>query len=523
MFRTTYYWAGISKLMGSMKNHLRKRGGMIKSRFRSVAETSFVDRHGVPTPDYHLLLRELFCSAAQELAMDLGQPLQDIGVMFNDIVHTGRTPKTDNLQPGQEEDLERDGADLDIVGKRQLLFLVRHADIRQSEKLESLGYRFARIPTVLPIIASTFEITTKELNRHVDNMRQYVDIDRIMSRVVFSGIFVVKASMGNGFDVLVSKDARNQLPTVPLAIDALDEWQIDMLGMMDAYTLLECLEDLAKTIRTPRKAQEIEREIDFARVLHKSFGSLQEELGDPIFNDARLVSKPLYPPCRSDTERSCPGSATLVTFRLVLVVGSRTVSKKSIFVPYTYLKMQQHVFDYSMDHAVFSRRTFREFAPVLGLSGRSSLEGVSGQRRRRSPRIRSREITQLEQHLTDVEAIELTPTKTAKGMFHKETLFGGPEKWRKLLILHKNPVDEFSFEARHLGGILISHEVTTSDQADGQYSKNSATIANARNQLALKMFDMSTASDTRITTTAECEKESECWLDELFSKCLELS
>lgn len=506
-----------------MKTHLQRTG--LRTRFGADSNAKFVNEQGIPIKDYHLVFQELFCTAAAELAEDLHQPLQDIGVMFDTIVHTGQTSRSQSQKPthslSKSVDVEREGNSAERTGKGQLLFIVREADRQQAQQLLAAGYRFALPANVIPIIASTFQISTQELTRQMDSMHEYAMEDQMLDPGVHLAFFSVKASMGSGFDVLVRRDARNKLPTMQLPLDTLEMWQLEYLRNMENSSVSSCLKYLHNTSMASGTT---DKERFFASQLLTSLNALKDEIDDPMFNDACLVANPVYPPCRGPSAESRPDRATLITFRLMAPVGTRAPGKKLDFIPLSFFKTQQYVLRNSPDHEVFARKTYREFAPVLDLSGRPSVAGSKGAKKSRESRIMST-LSRMESedsYLSKPVPHLISDAKTAS--FKQKIFRRGRSKSTAAKMSgdnssEKDLVEHLSEDQQPLGGIMVSQEVEIHSKVEDRPSTSSST-PHKEKTVAIEMTRMSSPSKTGVISTATAEAETESYVDELFKICV---
>ncbi|KAL2073274.1 hypothetical protein VTL71DRAFT_10598 [Oculimacula yallundae] len=370
IFRASRNWLAISHLFPGMRRHLLRTG--IKARMGSLDEAALFKESGTPIDDYSIVFRELFCLAVTELAADLHQPIEKLGVLYDEVVTTGMGAKVS--EKGQSSvatmassmlDLERDGNDGSSLGKGQLLFLVSRADRFQVERLEAIGFRFANLSSVTIIIANSLRVGARVLARRLEVMQTYYTDHHILEPGVHLGCFAIRASLAvgrRGFDVLVRRDAKNQLPTMQAPFASLEPWQISYLETMDAKTVSAVGKQLYKDSKPTNKSG---KERHFAKDLFKTLEALKTEIEDPLFNDSMLIARPFEIPCRAKDKESSPGVALLIAFRTILPLHSRAPGRKLTFTPLDLFKTQQRVYDNSPDHTFFARSIYREFVPLL--------------------------------------------------------------------------------------------------------------------------------------------------------------
>jgi hypothetical protein len=365
MFRTSRYWPGISTLIPAMRNHLIRTG--VRRRFGSGAELEINDQEMV-VEHYPMVFKELFCLAAADLAEDLKQPIENLGILYDEIVPTGQDLKSKIR--GKSEmtlDVERDGMSPASVGSGQLLFLVKCVNRQDAERLQGAGFRFANIQKVLPLLSSILRVPAKGFKARLDMMRDYANEHRMLDPGVHLALFAVRASLapdGHGFDVLARIDAKNVLPTMQLPFDNLEAWHVDYLKRVDNSNVTSLIKFFFKEAKPSNPSLE---ERDFAKTFLVTLEALKEEINDPFFNDATLIANPIKAPCQAPDPDSPPGTASLITFRMIVPLHCRAPGRKLIFAPLNYFNVQQHCYKNSPEHNFFARMTHREFESTIGI------------------------------------------------------------------------------------------------------------------------------------------------------------
>jgi len=476
---------------------------------------------GSPVKDYHLIFRELFCVAASKLAEDFRQPLDRLGILFDEIVRTGQTanhpPKKGNQSRSSSVDLERDGIDATKMGKGQLMFLVREVDQEEADLLLKSGYRFAQPRVVIPIVAAIWQITRQELTRQLETMRIFSTEDQILDPGLHLAFFAVKASMAVKFEILARKDARNCLPTMQLPYEKLEDWQIEFLKTMDNLTVIACMKHLQKAAFTAGLAAQ---EMAFASAMLYTLEALKEEIGDPVFNDAALIANPVSVPCRGRTPASPPGKAWLIAFRLIFPLGSRAPGEKLDFMPLTFFRMQQQVHKNSPDHTVFARNSYREFAPLLGLSPRPSVVEIE---MHQSPKIEGKALGGVNKQTDYFGNFNAPPNRDEKRSSFRGRLFsqdksrgrGGNNSSEQNLIdnysaddqpLTPNPGHGVNAKNRYLA--------PTSPSPSGRKSEG------GRSSEGVELSSTNTPPRKITISKASKELEATSFVDDLFKTCI---
>lgn len=373
IFRASRNWDAISHLIPRMRRHLFHTG--VKARMGSLDDNTLLGEEGAPIKDYSVVFRELFCVAAAELAADLHQPLQKLGVLYDEVVVTGlgknaleKSHRSVTTVASSILDLEREGREGSSLGKGQLLFLVSRVGRVEVGNLEAAGFRFAQPKSVIMIIANSLRMGPRSLARLLEVMRTYYTNHHILDPGVHLACFGIRASLAvgrRGFDILVRRDAKNQMPTMRAPFDTLEPWQVEYLKTMDSKSVSLVGKQLHKESKPSNKNV---KERNLARDLLKTLESLKEEIGDPLFNDAMLISRPFDVPCRGRDSNSPPGIASLIAFKIILPLHSRAPGRKLSFTPLNFFRTQQRVYDNSPDHAYFGKSVYREFVPLFDMA-----------------------------------------------------------------------------------------------------------------------------------------------------------
>ncbi|KAF7932676.1 uncharacterized protein EAE98_003975 [Botrytis deweyae] len=391
IFRAAKNWHCVKDIIPAMRLNISAH--IEKHNLRGREEVSLVDDDGDLIKDYSIVFRELFCIAAADLANDLRIPMEKLGPLYDDVIGTGQKiplsaiiksrvaivsdliEKTigdiqHKIKGGRRairrprKDVEKDAG----AGTGQLLFLVKKVQRREAEALQAAGYRFGKIGQVLTLLSNTMKIKDETLTKHLSELWKFANQDEILDPGCHLACFAIRASVRGGFDIVVRKDAKSQLPTMTLPFESLEQWQMDFLTAMNTLNVTECQRFLAKAV----KAKELPtREKTFSNQLLTTLQSLKYEIGDPIFSEACLISKPIEAPCRGASANHRPGVGILIAFRLMVPINTRRApGKKCTFAPLTLFKLQQRVYKNSLDHSFFVRAIYREFSPIFAATFR---------------------------------------------------------------------------------------------------------------------------------------------------------
>jgi hypothetical protein len=517
IFRTTRNWEAIKAFVPSMRRHINN----ISVLGGSQSSTSEPTMAKGTTDDYSIIFRELFCVAAADLAEQLNQPLENVGILFDEILSTGQSSKFNakghKATPSSSADMEQEGLDPQVFGRGQLLFVTRRASQREAENFQNAGFRFAWIHNVVDILARTMQIHSNDLTGQLTNMRDYSNGMRMVDAGVHIAYFAIRANVRRGFEVLVRKDAKNQLPTKMLPSKTLDNWQVNYLSQLDGMSVSACLGFLKGKGTIPDLPK---REQTFVVQLHDTLEALRDEIDDPLFLEAALVARPVLLPSAGTREETELAQAPLIAFRLIVPIHSPSPSAKLEFIPLSFFKMQQLVYENSPDHAVFARKIHREFGPILHQPRSSIGNREAGFKSLSSLRLAGSNKSLVNVHgEPDPKLPNLMPSVKVSEprrslRFWKKSHQGNRQVSSSLRVSMRDDAssEKNLVETQSFGGILVSQEVTVDVQEPG-----------------LEMVDLKTGSgkaaeNTRMGTlgVASTEVEDpETYVDRLFALCVE--
>ena len=477
-----------------MRHHLQTTATLSKSPpgSRGFAE-AYLNADGVDaSEDYSVIFRELFCVAAAELAAQIHEPLCNLGVLYDEIMNTGTLTRSRRKltwvlnEKSCTKDVESGHSVSAILGRGQLLFVVRRASKAEAVRLQGHGYRFASVSNVVDNLARSMQVDKPVLAARMACMREYSKGDQIMESGVHLGCFAIRARVGGGgFDVLVRRMAKNRLPAVQLPIAELEAWHLDFLQQSDGWSVGAYLDWLSG-----QTAFYSAREKVFASQLRRALEHLATDIDDPLFLDAMLVAKPMPVPCRGLGEYAVPGRASLIAFRIIFPINSRKTKSSLEFSPLDVFRCQQHVYRNAPDHELFARKIHREFASLVDLRPKAKASHTSNRRSAQMiPHLTpSRNSPEPKQWWGPLAALERRPSGNVPTL--------------------KNNVEDRKSVTSSLGGIMVSQEVSIDirEMRDGDEDT----------RVELRTMGLGTSGNA----TAELE-DPETFVDRLFSICIE--
>ncbi|WEW55649.1 hypothetical protein PRK78_001082 [Emydomyces testavorans] len=350
-FRASRNWATFKQLIPGMKYHLLSDA---KTKRFYPGNSGAGDGGTDLDMDFESVFKELFCVAAQELADQLHQPLEKMGVLYDDVMITGTQSR--RAAKHNTEDLESLYTP-QMLGKGQFIFTVRHLSKEEAAHLSANGWRFAAGPQIAQNLARSMQIPPDEMLTDIENMRNYGATEKMMAPGVYLICFSLRPSVRKGFDVLVCKDAPNLLPHVALPVSSVSQWQSDILSQMNDWPLNVCLKWLKQ-----RGDDHGDSEMrTFCQQMYKATSELADLIESPAFGTAKFSARRIMIPCRTNGSASGTGKCIAFSFRIITSLQARTTSPNLRLTPLRLFSAQQQVYPGVIDHARFQQGVLEEF------------------------------------------------------------------------------------------------------------------------------------------------------------------
>ncbi|KAK0648286.1 hypothetical protein B0T16DRAFT_455770 [Cercophora newfieldiana] len=499
VFQASRNWSSIASLTEKMMAHLSH----LPHHGRNVRTgVNLVDEEGRIVENYDTIFRELFCVAAASLANKMRERLVDVGTLWNDMFATGGAPIRSSAEESESErsgssnsDMKAKEAQEDMAEKGMaykthqshgsLMILVRKLESNRAvDKLEAVGYRFADLRQVAPIIGATMQIRTNRLEEKLRFMSGHAE-PAMLDPGVHVGFFALRGRADEtGFDVLVRDHAHNLLPSVGMPLDRLEPSHIKFLRHMEGQSFGAIRKYLAEDNfdHSEQNAR------GFAARFQEALLDLRVALPDGVFDEAKLSSKVVQVPCISPPNSTKPATCSLITFTLTLPAKSVIKSSRHRFIPLQFLKVQQLVYPNSPHRAAFARSVHREILPILtslpptptarGPLSPAGRRAVAPRPERWSPFRRFRRphasrTTHDSNHLVSAsgEHIASTPSNHSVASMQLYTIHSGDSdvpfdpthqksQFEESMDLYAPRKPTVHAQESSLGGIMISSEVT---------------------------------------------------------------
>lgn len=148
---------------------------------------------------------------------------------------------------------------------------------------------------------------------------------------------------------------------------------MNVLLKMNDWTVAKCLDGLENRFHFLDDTDK-----DFTRRLHDQLSLLVAEIGDPFFQQARLVAQQFRSLSRSSP--TTPGDAFVIAFRAFTDAHSSSYTNERFeFTPLTSHMTQQHTYEGNPDIHVFSNKIRRELGVEVEAGSQRSHKRNSSQ------------------------------------------------------------------------------------------------------------------------------------------------
>ncbi|RGP69265.1 signaling ykow [Fusarium longipes] len=385
MFQASRNWIGISGLINGMKRHLEQLPH--KSRHRDAKKgIQLITDDGKLIEGYGVIFRELFCVAASELSDQLNEPLINAGVLWDEIL-----PKKTASNQAYLQALEKyggnqvsetvgkgssDSSNLEkgicpennIDGQGALMFLVRRlTSDEETQRLVSAGYRF--VDPARNNVRFHQQIQSNEFKSKLQDMRNFVDQKTRIKAGVHLAFFAIQDSGINQPKVLVRKEARDLLPSVPLPLSTIEKGHLGLLDRVGGMPVSEVLQRLRTRGAVPRTPEEEQ----FAKHLSNAIHSLRKLVEEPLFHDSVLTSSMVRLPFGIDGDQS--EETVILALRLKISHPVISNTPNCQWVPLNFFKKRQTL---AQSRQEFIRVLHDEFDPLKMPSSRANNKLTSG-------------------------------------------------------------------------------------------------------------------------------------------------
>ena len=361
IFKASRNWPALRDLVPGMKANLEADPATHRYRPGNSIAASLLDDASEISVNFAIIFKQLFCVSAQELANTMHEPLEKLGVLFEEPVETGmmnikhqhmlRRSSVVADHPDLEKDLNRY-----FFGKGKYLFLNRRLNKSESAKFAAQGYRFGNVSQIAEVVAKSMQISQASVTTRFERMRLCSSPEYLPPNGVHLACFVVRPTIHKSFDVLVPTMAQNQLPLRTLPFPRLEHWQISLLQGFNDCMVGDMLEALAT------EAGDFEMEKQFRWHMKKALTDLVDLVGDSeALLQAKFSSKLIQAPCRVPSGTAGPSTCTLLSVRLMSTIHAYAARPEMTYVPLSFFSVQQLEESGHTNHEAFARRVKMEF------------------------------------------------------------------------------------------------------------------------------------------------------------------
>ncbi|KAI1112948.1 hypothetical protein F5Y14DRAFT_236355 [Nemania sp. NC0429] len=359
MFQASRNWSSINGAMDYMDAHIAHLSHDGRGR-----DVRLVSENGQLIEHYEVISRELFCLAANRLATRLKERLIDVGILWDDILPTGKARQYQSREDQGDscEKGEATGTRGSQSGCGSLIVLVRRLEhSHDAERLEAAGFRFADVRHVSGIIGSRMQIETADLRQTLTDMAAYAESNTMIDPMVHLGFFGIRARVdGHGFDVLVEKGARNLLPAAKLPLERLEPWHTDFLRRYEGAKMPLLQQRLSEV-----SSRHSPLEAHFASLLIDALGTLRGRVDNQLLEEATLSCQTVQVPCRSRPELPGAGECTMMVLHLMIPIHYSLDGSGCDFIPLSFFKVHQMAYEDSPFHTAFTQQLYRELVPTI--------------------------------------------------------------------------------------------------------------------------------------------------------------
>lgn len=389
IFQASHHWNLLKDLIPGMKDQL-EADPLTKRYCAGAHATTLPDDASEVSVNFARLFKQLFCVAAQTLANNIHEQVENMGTLFEEPMDTGvvypRSSATirrlSRFSSSTSRDLER-GSISQSFARGKYLFLIRQIPPSDAAKFAARGYRFATVEQVADTLAKSLQVQRSSVVDRMERMKTGASRSCLPPPGVYLSLFMIRPSMYKSFDVLVPEAAQNQLPYVTLQIPDLSSEQKRQLQLFDEQSVGEILGALLN------RSNGLELDDDFGRQLYNAFIRLVELAGSHDYiMQAKFSAKEFCISCQhggGTTSTSSCTSCTTFTVRFMTSIHASCPKKDFTFVPLSFFSIQQLEHGSHSDEGTFPRQVKAQFGHFQ--RDRIRTKGSCGSRGRRRPSV----------------------------------------------------------------------------------------------------------------------------------------
>ena len=280
-------------------------------------------------PSADEIFKRHFCVAAQDLADEVRQPLEELGIIYDDVLATTRPSSRFAVAMGYSRL---------IAGKGQVMFTVRRLKKEDASRLAAAGFRFTIIDNVSKILSRRIHIPAPALTAHLKDMRDLACTGRRFEPGIHLVSFIMRPTVQGHFEVLTVKGTGNPLPSSTLSAHAHHPRKLELIAHMEGRNIPSCLDWLNSA------GARVYRDVDdFRQELIQAIESLSRSLPRDVNHASTFSPRPLVAPCRDNEETlsSDENTCILLAFCARGSLDTRVSTQDHAFIPLRLFHVQQ--------------------------------------------------------------------------------------------------------------------------------------------------------------------------------------
>ncbi|KAL5002055.1 hypothetical protein BDV10DRAFT_129889 [Aspergillus recurvatus] len=324
-FRASRNWNLIKEVVPYMRDRIEVEDA---AHQRYIAKGMDPDQEGEVNAGFDEMFKRHFCVAAYDLADQVRQPLDDLGMLYDDVL----TTSTPSSRFSRAVGYSRLGA-----GKGQLIFTVRQLKKQEASRLAASGFRFTTIDNVSALLSKRMNVASGALEVHLKDMRDFAASGRNYEPGVHLVSFITRPTVHDRFEVLTAKGAGNPLPSITLKTKRLQAPHLELISHMEGWPISTCIDWLSS-----EKARSYKGADEFRQDLSRAMMNLAMSLPSDLNSASRFSPRPFIAPCRS-TRISDNKTCMLLAFCTAGSLSARVTNPDYAFMPFRLFRIQQQV------------------------------------------------------------------------------------------------------------------------------------------------------------------------------------
>ncbi|KAF9894670.1 hypothetical protein FE257_006560 [Aspergillus nanangensis] len=341
-FRASRNWKLVKDIVPFMRGRIESDEAAME---QYVSKGVVSDQENELQSDFDDLFKRHFCVAAQDLAEEVRLPLQDLGMLYDDVLAT--TAPSSRFSRAMGYSRIRGG-------KGQLMFTVRHLKKQDASRLAAAGFRFTTIENVTAILSRRIHVPAPALSVHLKDMRDYAVSGRNFEPGVHLISFIMRPTIHDHFEVLTAKGVSNPLPSATLSAKRLQFQHLELISHMEGWAISTCIDWLkSENARAYKDVNE------FREQLISGMTDLARTLPPDINAVSKFSARPLIAPCRT-SGASEGANCILLPFCAVGSLDTQVSNPDYTFTPLRLFRVQQQVNDGVADNDGFAKELGQE-------------------------------------------------------------------------------------------------------------------------------------------------------------------